>query len=264
MRIINMLSVCDIEAEPLRQVEAEFRGLVEREVPLALETGGLAEGLPAEAVDVVRLRSLLLHPSLGYPERAAVWGRLIELTREPGELGAQWRLAAVGMVAWGLRRIAGRVCRELPEHNADLQQVILEAAWQALLKAQDTPAGEAGKIASRIVWAADRAARAYVKGEAARAAHTDMLGEPHTAARQPIHPDALLTLAVRQGVLSTSEAALVGDYRLGGISTRTLAEQAGVSPQAVDKRRQRAERALTSAITSGRLAFTEIEHLIER
>ncbi|MEY9936977.1 hypothetical protein [Streptacidiphilus sp. MAP5-3] len=253
----------EVSGEPLRRAEAAFQLLAARSYPLTVVLGPVHEGLPDEPVDVVELRSLLLHPSLGYPARSAVWAHLLRLMAPRTEAGREWRLAGVGLVMWGLRRVAARTCRQLPGHNVDLQQEILAAAWAALEKALTTDEAEAGKVPSRVVWAADRAARSYRAAQEALVAHRDETEELPMPARQPIHPDALLTLAVRQGVLTTQEAAVVGDYRLGGVATRTLAEQAGVTTQAVDKRRQRAEARLIRAITSGRLAFTEIEHLIE-
>jgi hypothetical protein len=253
-----------VTTEPLRQMEAAFQHLASRPRPLTVALGDLHPGLPAEPADVVTLRSLLLHPSLGYPARTVVWERLLKLAGKDGEAGREWQLAALGMVGWGLRRVASRACPSLPGHSTDLQQEILTAAWAALQVALATEPEEAGKVPARMVWAADRAARTYRRDiEEIQARHTDD-GELPAPVRQPIHPDALLTLAVRQGVLSVAEAALVGDYRLGDVTTRTIAEQAGVTTQAVDKRRQRAEARLTSAITSGRLAFTQIDHLIER
>ncbi|WP_037577631.1 hypothetical protein [Phaeacidiphilus oryzae] len=250
--------------EPLRRVELEFQCLAARPEPLTVKIGHLHAGLPQEEVDVVTLRSLLLHPSLGYPARTAIWRHLSELAGGEGPEAESWRLACLGMVGWGLRRVAARVCRMLPGHNLDLQQVIIEAAWSALAVARQAPPEEAGRIPARVVWAADRAARTYREREAVLAARQAELADaPAEARRQPIHPDALLSLAVRQGVIGARDAALVGDYRLGGVSTRTLAEQAGMSPQAIDKRRRRAEARLASAITSGALAFTEVEHLIE-
>lgn len=251
-------------SEPLRRTEAAFQDLADRLRPLTVSLGRLHEALPDKSVDVVELRSLLLHPSLGYPARSAVWAHLLELMNSSDEAEPEWRLAGVGMVMWGLRRIASRTCRRLPGHNTDLQQEILIAAWAALDRALATDPAEAGKVPARIVWAADRAARSYRNAQETLVAQRGEAEELPAPARQPIHPDALLTLAVRQGVLTAQEAAVVGDYRLGGVSTRTLAEQAGVTTQAVDKRRQRAEARLTRAITTGRLAFTEIEHLIER
>jgi hypothetical protein len=59
--------------------------------------------------------------------------------------------------------------------------------------------------------------------------------------RPASHPDLVLADAVAEGVLTTSEAELVGETRVGGVPLGELAGRWGISYQAVKKRRQRAE-----------------------
>ncbi|WP_052069375.1 sigma-70 family RNA polymerase sigma factor [Streptacidiphilus albus] len=254
-------------SEPLETVEREFRSLSEGAGGLLLEVGDLGGQLPQEPLDMVELRALLLHPSLDWQDRGLIWGRLLVLAQEPGRAGEQWRLAATGMVMPGLRRAASRLCPQLPEHNEDLQQAMLVGLWEALAGLVRRQLPDPVRTASRLVWAADRAGRAYRNAlleDERRCTATEDAGELGAAPRQPVHPDVLLALAVRQGVVDVAEAELIGRTRLGGEPTRTVAEQLGISQQAVAKRRLRAERRLIRAITSGELAFEAFEQLIER
>jgi hypothetical protein len=252
--------------EPLQMVEREFRLLGAGTVPLLLEIGDLGERLPQQPLDMVALRALLLHPSLDWQDRGEIWHRLLQFADLPGAGGERWRIAIAGLVMPGLRLAASRLCPTLPQHNEDLQQAMLAGLWENLADLVKRQLPDPVRTPSRLIWAADRAGRAYRAAQRDSERGCEWLGDEPVPAprRQPIHPDALLSLAVRRGVLSSSEAELVGRTRLGGEATRTVAEQLGVSQQAVAKVRLRAERRLTSAITSGELAFTEFEHLIER
>ena len=59
--------------EPPCQVADALRILVDRSRPLRFDVGGLHPSLPQGPLDVIVLRSLLLHPSLGHTVRGLVW-----------------------------------------------------------------------------------------------------------------------------------------------------------------------------------------------
>jgi hypothetical protein len=140
--------------EPLQLVECEMRRLVERRVPLTLYVGDLDAGLPETWLDMAALRALLLHPSVGYQARGAVWVRLLQLTRAGGRAGEDWRSAECAMALPGLWRIAGRVRRQVPELAVEVQQVMLAAFWETVvgIREQAHLMPEPGRIPSSLCW----------------------------------------------------------------------------------------------------------------
>jgi hypothetical protein len=59
-----------VATEPLYLVADAFRTLMDRSRPLRFDVGGLNLSLPQRPLDVIVLRSLLLHPSPGHTVRA--------------------------------------------------------------------------------------------------------------------------------------------------------------------------------------------------
>ena len=65
------------------------------------------------------------------------------------------------------------------------------------------------------------------------------------------HPDFVLAAAVRQGILTRGQAALIGRNRLEGVPLSQIAAETGISHSALCNRRKKAEKAITDAIASG-------------
>ena len=64
----------------------------------------------------------------------------------------------------------------------------------------------------------------------------------------------MLAAAVRQGILTRDQAALIGRNRLEGVPLSQIAAGPGISHSALCNRRKRAEQAITDAIRNGLLA----------
>ncbi|MFD0328238.1 hypothetical protein ACFQZC_08455 [Streptacidiphilus monticola] len=215
-------------SEPLETVEREFRR-IGRERVVEVEVGDLGRHLPQHLLDVIELRALVLHPSTSPRDRGLIWERLTGLALEDGAVAETWRLVVCGMVMPGLRRAAGRLCPLLREHNLDLQQAMLTGLWEALTGLRHKPVARPVAIPSRLVWAADRAARAYRDEVLAHEARRGAALERAASVRQPIHPDALLALAVRRGVLDAAQAELIGRTRLEGCRLERWPNSGGVA-----------------------------------
>ncbi|WP_051970824.1 sigma-70 RNA polymerase sigma factor region 4 domain-containing protein [Kitasatospora azatica] len=243
--------------EPLQALEEELRRLVERPHPLTLVVGDLDAALPQHPLDMACLRALLLHPSIGYQTRGAIWVRLLGLTQTPGWRGEEWPTALCAMALSGLWRTAARLRREAPElSQADVQQAALAGFWEAAvdLRSRMDTVADPGRIPSSLCWAADRAARAYrteqLRHEEARAD----LGEQPEREGVPVGcPDEVLERAVERGLLGREQAELIARTRLEGVSVRELAERAGVTVEAMGMRRHRAELRLVKAVRAGLL-----------
>jgi hypothetical protein len=241
--------------EPLQAVEEELRRLVERSHPLTLVVGDLDAALPQHPLDMASLRALLLHPSVGYQTRGAVWARLLTLTASPNWRTEDWPTAVCAMALPGLRRIAGRLRREAPElAQAEVQQAMLAGFWEAAVELRGRLGSvDPGRIPASLCWSADRAARAYRAGELRHAmARADVGEQPEQSDVMAVgSPDQVMDRAVECGVLTREQAELIACTRLGGMSVRVLAEAAGISAEAMGMRRHRAELRLAEAIRSG-------------
>ncbi|GAA1082793.1 hypothetical protein [Kitasatospora arboriphila] len=244
--------------EPLRVLEAELMRLVERPRPLTLVVGDLAAGLPEHPMDMAELRALLLHPSVGYQARGLVWVRLVKMTGWSGRRGEEWRTAVCAMALPGLWRTAARLRRTAPDVSQhDVQQALLAGFWEALVDLRGRVDGveEPGRIPASLCWAADRAARRLEDVERSHRALRAGLGECPDGEQgpTPVHPDELLDRAVERGLLTRAQAELIARTRLERVPVRVLAEQEGVTAEALGMRRHRAEVRLVRAVRAGLL-----------
>ncbi|PYC68363.1 hypothetical protein C7C46_29190 [Streptomyces tateyamensis] len=243
--------------EPLQAVEEELRRLVERSHPLTLVVGDLDPALPQHPLDMASLRALLLHPSVGYQVRGAIWVRLLRRTAMPGWRGEDWPTAMCAMALPGLWRIAGRLRREAPElPQAEVQQVVLAGFWNAAVEMRERlDSVDACRIPASLCWSADRAVRAYRSSEQQYAAARANFSE-QTEQRDEVptgSPDEVLERAVERGVLAREQAELIALSRMEGLTVRELAERAGITAEAMGMRRHRAEQRLVKAVRAGLL-----------
>ncbi|WP_329562022.1 hypothetical protein [Kitasatospora sp. NBC_01266] len=253
--------------EPLQLVEQEMRRLVDRRVPLTLYVGDLDPALPDAWLDMASLRALLLHPTVGYAVRGAIWVRLLRLTRAGGQAGEDWRVATCAMALPGLYRIAARMRREVPQQAVEVQQVMLAGFWDALVTVRERAESmaEPGRIPSSLCWAADRAARSFRDREREVGRRTSGLRDGDWPAGVVLNPETVLAQAVSEGVLSQRAADLIAVTRLDGVPVRVLAERAGCTPESLGMRRRRAEVKLVAALRDGRLdCATTVNLMSER
>ena len=61
----------------------------------------------------------------------------------------------------------------------------------------------------------------------------------------------MLAAAVREGILTREQAALIGRNRLEGVPLSQIAAETGISHSALCNRRKKAEKAITDAIANG-------------
>lgn len=112
----------------------------------------------------------------------------------------------MGVALPGLRQAAARLLRSTGNDDTDAE---LLAGFLTALATID--AGE-GRVAARLCNAAYIAARAAVRR--AEAARDRRVGTAPSSSRLPEvvwdHPDLVLARAVRQGVISAREAAVIG------------------------------------------------------
>jgi len=234
--------------EPFDAAETAFRLLCAGPQPLALRAAEVAAGLPDRPVPLDELRTVLLHPSASAAARNAVWA---ELVRRALSGGPAWMVALVGIAMPGLRRAAGSLAEAWHGEAADLQSEIL-TGFLAAVRALDPDDLESVPLASRLCWAGWRAGRKMAFADAAHAARRRDLADWAERPGLPWgHPDFVLAAAVREGILSRQDAAMIGRNRLEGVPLRQIAAEAGLDLSGLNRRRKKAEKAIADAIANG-------------
>jgi hypothetical protein len=239
------------ETRPLDVLDRSFRLLVCDPAPLALDGRAVGHGLPARMIPLDVVRSLLLHPSVGFDARDAALTWLVQRAQVEG--GA-WLVGLAGVLLPGIGRRVYPLCRAFPRLAHDLEA----EALVALLHAVGAWRLGEDRVASRLVWAAARGAHRLLRRETTvgdREASVGLRLEP--PARPPAHGDLLLAQAVRAGVLSRVDAELIAVTRVEEVPLRQLADRWGTGYEALRKRRYRAEAALVRWLAAERDVPTE-------
>ena len=234
--------------EPFDAADAAFRLLCAGPQPLALHAAKVAAGLPDRPVPLDELRVLLLHPSTSARARNQVWAELrsgVPAGREGARAGdPAWIIGLAGIAMPGLRRAVGSLAAAYRGDPADLQSEVL-TGFLAAVRALDPDDLESVPLASRLCWAAWRAGQEHAYADAGWASRRRDLAEWRDG------PDLVLAAAVRHGILTRDQAALIGRNRLEGVPLSQIAAETGISQSALCNRRKKAEKAITDAIVNG-------------
>ena len=234
--------------EPFDAADAAFGLLCAGPQPLALHASKVAAGLPDRPVPLDELRVLLLHPSTSARARNQVWAELVRRARAGDPA---WMVGLAGIAMPGLRRAVGSLAAAWRGDPADLQAEVL-TGFLAAVRALDLDDLEAVPLASRLVWAGWRAGREMTFADAGWSARRRHLPEWLDGPDLPWgHPDLVLAAAVRHGILTRGQAALIGRNRLEGVPLSQIAAETGISHSALCNRRKKAEKAITDAIANG-------------
>ena len=222
---------------PFEVLDRSFQLLVGEPAPLALD-GFAVDGLPNRPIPLDELRSMLLHPSVGFDTRDTALTWLVG--RAQAEGGA-WLVGLAGVLLPGIGRRVYPLCRAFPPLAQDLEAEALAGLLQAVRAwrcGQD-------RVATRLVWAAARAAHRLLGREAAVGEREVSVGlDLEAPARLASHGELVLDQAVAAGVVSRVDAELIAATRVEEVPLRLLAGRWGAGYEAFRKRRQRAEAAL--------------------
>ncbi|GAQ58492.1 hypothetical protein [Streptomyces acidiscabies] len=223
---------------PLDTVRERFALLVTEPDPLTVD-GHRFHGLPHRPVPLDELRGLLLHPACPRLTRDAVWTHLVRRSRRDG---AAWVLACAGMALPALAGVARRLADRFPGEPSDIQAEVLSGFLDGLTSVDVVRP----RVLPRLRWAAYRQGHAALTK--ALAAPTPVApGFGPSAPRPPWgHPDLVLARAVREAVLTRTEADLIGTTRLDDTTVTDWADRHRTTPNAAYKTRRRAEARLAA------------------
>lgn len=220
-----------------------FTWLVTGPHPMSLD-GRHFEGLPNRLVPLDEVRDRLLARTCPQATRDAVWAHLVLRSRAEG---AAWTVAAVGIALPALTSVAATLSARFAGDPADVHAEVLRGFLAALV----TVDLRAPRIMLRLRWAAYRSGYNALAEELASPTPIAE-GFRSTPPQAPWgHPDLVLVRAVADGVLTQTEAALIGATRLEDVSVRDWAVRHEVSEWAVYKARKRAELRLVAYLRDG-------------
>ena len=232
---------------PFDTLETAFRLLATGPEPLSLDGRRVGHGLPARLIPLDELRRMLLHPSVPFAARDAAVAELVRRARRDG--GAAM-VGLAGVLLPGLRRLTTPLARACPGKAADLEAAVLAGLVEAVAAFDETTK----RPAASLVWAAVRAGHRLLETERAWRARQLPRGLPAEPPRPASHPDFVLARAVAIGVISTVEAEVIGETRIGGVALRELAQAWQVPYGQLQRFRRRAEVRLVGWLRFGRLS----------
>ncbi|MEV6242489.1 hypothetical protein [Lentzea sp. NPDC051838] len=210
-----------------------FTWLVAGPHPVSLN-GTLFPGLPDRYIALDEVRDRLLARRCPQSTRDAVWAHLVLRSRTEG---ATWTVAAVGVALPALTSVAARLSDRFAGDPADVHAEVLRGFLAALSGIDLRPP----RIMLRLRWAAYRAGYDALK-EALSGPTPVAPGFRSTPPHPPWgHPDLVLARAVGDGVLTQTEAALIGATRLDEVPIADWAAQHELGEWAAYKTRKRAE-----------------------
>lgn len=221
---------------PLDTARDTFTWLVTGPHPLSID-GRLFPGLPNRLVPLDELRDRLLRRRCPRRTHDAVWTHLV--LRSRGE-GATWTVACVGMALPALASSAGWLAARYRGERADVHAAVLTGFLEALTTVEVRTPG----VLSRLRWAARRAGQAALE-ESLDAPIPSALGFRWAPPRSPGgHPDLVLARAVADGVLTPTEADLIGTTRLERVPLADWARAHNAGLKTTYSTRDRAEQRL--------------------
>ncbi|MEU8132181.1 hypothetical protein [Streptodolium elevatio] len=223
---------------PLDIVRDAFTLLITGPMPLAVD-GRAFPGLPERTIALDELRDLLLRRRCPLATRDAVWAHLASRARAAGGI---WTVACVGMALPALAPVCRWMGARFPGDPSDIHAEIMAGFLRGLATTDlDRPG-----IIVRMRWVAFRAGHAALYE--ALDAPTPVASAYRSFPPPPPwgHPDLVLARAIRWGVITQTEADLIGTTRLDRVPITDWAASRRTTLAAAYKARSRAESRLAA------------------
>lgn len=225
---------------PLVAARKAFVWLTAGPHPVSID-GREFDELPNRLIPVDELRDLLLRRECPRPVWDQVWSHVISRSRAEG---GTWTVVAVGLALPMLTPMAARLTNRYRDDPRDICAEILRGFLDAL----QTVDLSKPCLVLRLWWAAYRAGHRAVT-EALNAPTPGVAGAAASEPTPPSgHPDLVLARAVAVGVLTPTEAELIGATRLEDLDLTDWPRPSGLSYKALSKRRRKAEDRLVAWI----------------
>lgn len=241
---------------PLSAVITRFDRIADEVVPLSRQA---AAALPESPVTWRRLADLLVDTSVPFEvmDVDAVWAWLIAWARREGDEAV---LVCVGLAVPMLAATAARLAIRIDGERADAEAAVLAAFADALARIdRSTP-----HLWCALRWAAYRGGRRWEKAEAITSVPIPSQESGVPSMNPEGGLEALLALAVAEGVIDAEAAALIADTRLSGRPLISFATEHGKPYRRLNERRKRAEKQLGTwlrqrigEVESGRTSIVE-------
>jgi hypothetical protein len=228
----------DRERLPLDTARDTFTWLVTGPHPLSID-GRLFPGLPNRLVPLDEVRNRLLRGRCPNHTQDAVWTHLVLRSRSEG---ATWTIACVGMALPTLAASAGWLAARYRGERADVHAAVLVGFLEALATVEVRRPG----VLSRLRWAARRAGQAALEEshDAPTPTASNLRWAPPCSPGG--HPDLVLARAVAEGVLTPTEADLIGATRLERVPLADWARAHHAGLKTTYSTRNRAEQRLVT------------------
>ncbi|WP_156161842.1 hypothetical protein [Nocardia vulneris] len=218
---------------PLTAVIKHFERIADEAVPLS---PACVAALPESPVTWRRLGELLADTSVPFEvmDVDLVWRWLLERARRDGEEAV---LVCAGLAVPMLAATAARLAHRVGSDRADAEAAVLAAFVHAVghLNLRKT------RVWCALRWAAFRGGRRWEKQEALSGIPIPPEDFGLRAQRSGGDVEALLTLAVAEGVIDAEDAELIADTRLTRRTLIALATERGEPYKRLHKRRKLAE-----------------------
>jgi hypothetical protein len=197
-----------------------FALLVTGPAPLAVD-GRVFTGLPDRAIPLDELRERLPLAGCDQTTRDAVWAHLVHRSHVDG---AAWTIGCVGVALPELTAIAVTLTKGFRGDASDIHSAVLSGFLTALAAvAPDHP-----KLPTHLWWAAYRAGQAALREAYSTPIGTDPDLVSHPPAPPWSHPDFVLARAIAEGILTPTEADVIGTTRLEDVSITDWARTRGL------------------------------------
>jgi hypothetical protein len=233
-----------------------FTWLVTGPDPVSLN-GRSFPGLPDRRIPLDEVRDRLLARRCPQATRDAVWAHLVLRARTEA---ATWTVAAVGVALPALTSVAATLSNRFAGDPADVHAEVL----RGFLAALSTIDLRRPRIMLRLRWAAYRSGYKAL-AEALSGPIPVAPGSCSTPPRPPWgHPDLVLARAVAHGVLTQTEAELIGATRLEQVPVADWATHHQIGEWAVYKARKRAELRLAAYLRDGAVAGDPTDSLTDQ
>ena len=215
-----------------------FMSLVTGPRPLSLD-GRSSPGLPDRCLPLDEVRDRLLVRDCPGDTRDAVWAQLVHRSRTQG---AAWTVGCVGVALPALTSVAAELTARFAGDPSDVHAEVL-AGFLAELASLDP---DRPKIMVRLRWAAYRSGHVAVR-EALDGPTPVAPGFRSSLPAPPWgHPDLVLARAVAEGVLTPTEAEVIGSTRLEDLTIGDWAADHRLDYWTAYRVRERAESRLAA------------------